>query len=250
MYKESGFKLKDLIVVIACILLVAFTFVLPARTSSVGRSRAAVCRNNMKLIGVGLELWHQNAGYYPAPDIDIDDVYTTLDSWPDMLALNPPFDDRELLEEYFETHTYYDIDADDFIKVVEDDKIFMCPADHPHPHRINEARSRAWGFNPYEYSYSISMEASSGEYDPSADKQVLSADGVWDWSQNFSAAWINDPQATYDTGGWWCNTVGYWHKRKKANFLLRDLHIESHKYPPDTNEIFFWEPGEPLDVYH
>ena len=143
-----------------------------------------------------------------------------------------------------------------FIKTVDDDKIFMCPADHAHPHKINAARSAAWGFwrsdeqDGYEYSYAIAAYVNSAKYHPRADQQVLVPDGLWDFTINLSAAWVTNPNVSFDSPSWYCNTVGYWHKRNSANFLLRDLHIENFEYPPDTNKIFYLTPGEDINGYN
>lgn len=156
--------------------------------------------------------------------------------------------------EWIQAHRSYFIqnglDPDGIIKTIEDDKIFLCPTDHPHPHRILQERSSAWGFNPYEYSYGIAVASSQKMFHQRADQQILSADGLWTWSENFSCAWIDDPNASYANPSWYSNTVGYWHKKNSANLLLRDLHIENHKYPPDTTEIFFRQPGEDINAFY
>ncbi len=253
---QRRFRFQDLIV-IACVGLMMLALVMPAWTTSARRSRAAVCRNNMKLIGVGLELWHRNSSHYPVWDyVHIDGNSHTLNPWTDQLALNPPFDDREFLEEYFENHPGAYGSPNDFIEVVDDDKIFICPADHLHPHRINEERSRAWGFwrssdeDGYQYSYAIGTASVFKQYHAQSDSQILSADGLWTWGMNLSGVWVNDPNAGWDYPTWYSNTVGYWHKGGTANLLLRDLHVEIHKYPPNTNEIFFGEPGESLNAFY
>ena len=249
------FRLQDLIVIL-CVFLLMAAVVMPMWTVSARRSRAAVCRNNMKLIGVGLELWKQNAGRYPPWSMPhIVGGNPNLGPWPDMLAMQKGFDAANL-----EAHKSYlesrDLSPEDFTKTVDEDKIFMCPADHPHPHHINEDRARAWNFwrsddeDGYQYSYTLSMSCVDKKYHGQTDDQILSADGLWDWGMNLSGVWVNDPNASWDTPHWYSNTVGYWHKGGSANLLLRDLHVEIHKYPPDTNEVFFGEPGESLDAYY
>jgi len=249
MNSNSRFRLTDLVIGI-CIFILFATAILPAVFCSAGRSREAVCRNNLKLIGVGLELWRQHADKYPFADSPgFGGNNQSLDPWLDALNLRNAYT-PENLEAHRRSLQEWGYKPEDFIKTIDDDKIFLCPADHSRPHRINKERANAWGFNPYEYSYALAYSAYAQDFDLRADKQMLSADGVWDWSENLSCFWINDPNASFSTGGWYCNTVGYWHKKNSANLLLRDLHVENHKYPPDTTKVFVWESGESLNVFH
>lgn len=240
----SRFKLTDLVTCF-CVVLLFLSAFLPALFCSAGCSREAVCRNNLKVIGVGLELWKQSAGGYPLWDYP---TGADLNPWLDLLAMQKLY-----TPEWIQAHRSYFIqnglNPDGIVKTIDDDKIFLCPTDHPHPHRINTERSNAWGFNPYEYSYAIAIAASQHVSHTRADQQILSTDGLFTWSQNLSAAWISDPNASFSNPGWYCNTVGYWHKKNSANFVLRDLHVENHKYPPDTTKIFMWNLGESLTTY-
>jgi hypothetical protein len=219
--------------------------------------------NNMKLIGVGLELWRENAGRYPGFDYPATPLCSSPDlgPWCDVLALTEPIFGRENLEANKDWLEAYGHPLEFFIRTVDHIKIFRCPADHPHPHRINEERSRAWGFwraddeDGYQYSYAISTTSVFKQYHPRADNQILSADGVWTWSQNLSGYYLHDPSNSYDAGGWWCNTVGYFHRSNSANFVLRDGHVENHRWDPaeglpDTEDIYFGEPGESYDAFY
>ncbi len=251
---QRRFRFQDLIV-IACVGLMMLALVMPAWTTSARRSRAAVCRNNLKLIGVGLELWKEHAGRYPPWDIpSMAGGNPNIGPWPDMLLMQKGFDAANLEAHRAWLEGSFGLQPEDFIKTVDDDKIFICPADHPHPHRINEGRARAWGFwrsddkDGYEYSYGINSPVVQSKYHARADQQVLSVDGLWSFTINLSAAWVHDPNAGFDSPSWYSNTVGYWHKGGSANLLLRDLHVEIHKYPPDTSEIFFLEPGEDINA--
>jgi hypothetical protein len=238
------FGLTDLVVVV-CILLLLGAIVVPTVFCFAGRSRESVCRNNLKLIGTGLELWQQHAGRYPFYDYPSGQ---DLQPWPDILVMQGGYTPQKLLAMSTILQQNFHLTPEDFIKTVDDDKIFMCPSDHPHPHKINQQRSSSWAFNDYVYSYTLSYPMQQARYHTRADQQLLSADGLWPWSHNFSGEWVTNPNASYDTGGWWCNTIGYWHKGNSANVLLRDLHIQSYKYPPDTTKVFAYEPGEALNA--
>jgi len=209
--------------------------------------------NNMKLIGVGLEMWRKNAvtGRYPGWDMPGFDGTSSrdLNPWCRMIGMVYPFT-PEIIEanrDYLESGG---MPPEDFSKTVDSMDIFRCPADHPHPHRINQERSDAWAFNPYEYSYTINVNVVWKNYHSEVHKQVLSADGLWPWGMNLSGIWVDDPSAGWNHPSWLSNTVGYWHREGGANFLLRDTHVETHRYPPDTNEIFFGEPGESLHAFY
>ncbi len=257
MNKGMNFRFQDLIAVM-CIVLMLCAVVLPAWTGSAGRSRRAVCWNNMKLIGVGLELWRQNPGRYPNWDYSNTGLCSNPDlgPWCDALALKEPIFARENLEANRERLEADGYSLEFFIRTVNHTKIFRCPADHPHPHWINEGRSRAWNFwraddeDGYQYSYAIGVASVSKQYHARADSQILSADGLWPWGMNLSGIWVTDPSAGWNYPSWLSNTVGYWHGRGGANFLLRDIHVETHEYPADTNQIFFGEPGESLHAFY
>jgi hypothetical protein len=249
MNKNLCFKLADLLGV-TCILILFSAAILPAVFYSAGRSREAVCRNNLKLIGVGLELWRQNANKYPMWDmVGLISESPDLAPWPDALTMTSPYT-ADNLEAHRRDLTAAGFLPEYFIKTVDDSKIFRCPGDQPSPHRINKERAFAWSMGPYEYSYAITNAASFGANDQKSDKQILALDGTWDWSQNLSCYWINNPNAHFDTGGWYCNTVGFWHKKNSTNLIMRDLHVENHIYPPDTTKVFVWESGESLNVFH
>jgi len=254
MNNSSRFRLADLFIVI-CIFLLLGAFILPAVFCSAGRSRESVCRNNLKLIGTGLELWKQHAERYPHHDfVGILCSAPDLAPWLDAMTLQK-FYTPENLEAHRTQLSNQGISPETFTKTIDDDKIFMCPSDHRHPHRINQSRSYAWNFwrsaadDGYEYSYALSFHTYYAKFHQRADQQMLSADGLWTWSHNFSGDWVTNPNLSFDSPTWYCNTVGYWHKRNSANILLRDLHVENHKYPPDTTKVFQWESGESLYIY-
>jgi hypothetical protein len=252
MSANTRFRLIDL-VILAVIAMMFGAVIMPAVFCSAGRSRESVCRNNLKLIGTGLELWKQHAGRYPFYDYPSGQ---DLQPWPDILVMQGGYTSQRLQGMSTILQYNFHLTPEDFIKTVDDDKIFMCPSDRPHPHRINEGRSFAWGFwrsgeeDGYEYSYAIAMYTMYGKYHQRADQQVLVPDGLWDFTINLSGAWVTDPNAYFSTPNWYSNTVGYWHKRNSANFLFRDLHIENHTYPPDTNKVFYLNPGEDINGYN
>ena len=180
-----------------------------------------------------------------------------LGPWCEMIGMVYPFtpENIEANRIYLE---HSGMPPEDFSKTVDSMKIFRCPADHPHPHRINQERADAWSFNPLEYSYTLCSPLADRRHglfaeDPSG--QVLSADGVWTWSHNFSGYYVDDPDRPFNDPTWYCNTVGYFHKDSSANSVLRDGHVENHRWDsgeglPDTDDIYFGEPGESYDVFY
>ena len=150
------------------------------------------------------------------------------------------------------------VDPYGFVKTIDNTEVFMCPADDPHPHPMNEARAKAeklWRAKDkdgYKYSYGLSAAATKKQFAKDASSQVLSADGVWYEIYNFSAAYVDDPKAKYDEGGNECNRMGYFHaKEPRANVVCRDGSARTVKYGEkgkeiDTNEVFLFKKGEAL----
>ena len=238
----------------------ALSIILPAIAATTGRSRTAVCRNNLKTLAAGLNLWKDNSltGYYPVHDMA---ATSHLHPWEDMISMTGQYTPSwiELNRSWLVS---LKMPPEDFHRTVDDTSVFMCPADHPHPHRINIGRSSAWGFSSdgYEYSYGIntSIEVRNLPVTPKFAKdtstQVLCIDGLWDFTINFSAYYIDDPTSYYGTGGWYCNTVGYFHgSDPSANLGCVDGSIKSVRWGTegsgiDTNKIFFREAGEALNA--
>ncbi len=257
MDSRLSFRFQD-VVVIVCAVLMLFAVILPAWTGSAGRSRRAVCSNNMKLIGVGLENWRRNAetGSFPFWDLPGFDGTSDgdLNPWCEMIGMVYPFTPENIEAERDHLESL-GMPPEDFSKTVDSMEIFRCPADHPHPHRINEDRANEMGhYNTFEYSYTLNVLLHGPIVAKDASSQVLSADGVWTWSLNLSAHYIGDPGYPWNYPTWRCNTVGYFHKDNSANFILLDGHVENHRWDPveglpDTEDIYFWEPGESHDAH-
>ncbi len=259
MDKHMNFRFQDVIVIV-CAVAMLFSAILPAWKGSAGTSRVAVCMNNMKLIGVGLENWRRNAqtGRYPFWDLPGFDGTSDsdLNPWCEMIGMVYPFT-PEIIEAERDYLEYIGMPPEDFSKTVDSMKIFRCPADHPHPHKINKDRANEMGvYKPFEYSYTLNVLLT---HPPvlarDASSQVLSADGVWTWGHNLSAHYIGEPAHPWNYPGWWSNTVGYFHKNDSANLVLRDGHVENHRWDPaeglpDTEDIYFGEPGESHDAHY
>ncbi len=257
--ESAKFRLKE-VVILLFVAGMVFSLLLPVLAENIRTSRMAVCSNNLKLIGVGLEMWRKNAmtGRYPTWDMPILASGGDLGPWCEMIGMVYPFTLENIEANRFHLE-YSGMPPEDFSKTVDSMKIFRCPADHPHPHRINQERADAWSFNPLEYSYTLcyALAKRSGypifAKDPSS--QVLSADGVWTWSHNFSGYYVDDPDNPFNDPNSFCNTVGYFHQSDSANFVLRDGHVENHRWDPqeglpDTQDVYFGEPGESYDAFY
>jgi hypothetical protein len=268
---NNGFSFIDLI---AVILAIAIPLVPISAQLMIGRGKAreARCIGNMKQIGIANEIWFNNSESYPLPDIPFMAKAKRMASWPDMLALKGIFK-PENIEKNSEQLTKIGMPPENFIKVVANSDIFICPSDDPHPHRINEDRARAEGYwseadkDGYQYSYAISnaavkkqSENSKGElqkdFHKDASSQVLASDGVWNSAFNFSAAYVADPKCKYDEGGDWCNRVGYFHGRdNRAVIIMRDNSAKTVDYGEKGEKVnpietFFYGPKEKLTVHH
>ena len=147
-----------------------------------------------------------------------------------------------------------------FTKVIDGFEVFMCPSDRPHPHRLNRDRHESWGFVPYEYSYAISGALTNGPwwwianyrkdyFDTDASSQILASDGTWCSVVDFSANYVEDANSIWDKPSWMSNSLGFFHTNcRSATVVCRDGSVKSVMYGYiDTNEIFFWQRGEPLD---
>ena len=61
MQTYTRFRAADLAILV-CIALMLLAIIVPAIAATSGSSRTAVCRNNLKTIGAGLEVWKQHIG--------------------------------------------------------------------------------------------------------------------------------------------------------------------------------------------
>ena len=177
---------------------------------------------------------------------------------------------REQLESRRLSLAHWGVSPDDFIKVVDNLEVFMCPSDNPHPHRINEDRVGDHGgfWAQYEvYGYSYGLNVAVSPYDrtwvmddtkpPSLDRdassQVLAGDGTMFELYNFRAGYLEVPDCPWNYPYGFSNSVGYFHVRYQvANLVCRDGSARSVNYGEnasgiDTNGIFFWERGESID---
>jgi prepilin-type N-terminal cleavage/methylation domain-containing protein len=274
LHGRQGFTLVELLVVVA-IIAILMAILLPALSLARDKAREARCMGNMNQAGTGLTMWHHNAEYYPGFDYANSPLVTSpnLGPWPDVLAMRPPFFTYENINNHRDFLEKRGRSPEDFTKTVDSIEIFACPADKPHPHRINEARSRAWNLwradvgDGFEHSYGMGVgvcyeghiESPTGGfvtgYHKDASGQLLAADGVWCWIQNLCASYVDDPNSAFNQPFWHCNCMGYFHGNfRRAVVVCRDGSAKTIYYGTegrsiDTREVFVWGYGEGLDRF-
>ena len=223
--KNNGLGLLELFAIIF-IFLFMMSLAFPAVIQLSSRQRSVICQDNLKKLGVALNLYFNDYKEYPVWDKPIGPKLNSFIDW-------------ALKEGGY----------------VEDEQIFRCPADNPHPSRVNKERARAWNYNPFEYSYGISSVAVYGKIHEQRARQILSGDANWSWMHNLSGYYLLG--LPWHTPLWYSNTVAYRHKNNSANFLFHDGHVEGFEArfwlgkqtKPDTNEIFFGRPGEGINDF-
>ena len=257
---QRGFTLVELLVVVA-IIAILMAILLPALSLAREKAREARCIGNVKDQGVAMEMWINNAGKYPFWDIPPMGDAGSLAAWPEMLAMEVAFT-PEKLENWRSQLTTQTYPPELFTKTLDNIKVFMCPSDKPHPHRMNKDRADAWGFKPYEYSYGLNRSITNGvDWDraPKLDKdtsaQVLIVDGLWSWLPGFRALYLDDPNCSFSQPLGHSNMVGYFHGHYQIAVLItRDGSAKTVKYGTQgkgihTKDIFFAERNETLDVH-
>jgi type II secretory pathway pseudopilin PulG len=257
--------LVELLVVVA-IIAILMAILLPALSLAREKAREAACVGSMKQIGLGLELWFNNAQRYPGLDYcgGILTNNPNLGPWTDALALRSPEWDPDVftpanIEANRTTLEDRGQPPEHFIKCVDNAEVFMCPGDKPHPHRINTDRAKNWNFwraaqnDGYEHSYAIGVQVVEKRFDKDASAQVLASDGVWDWARNFEAYYLDDPNSSFNQPNWYSNCVGYFHgNASRASVVSRDNSVKSVNWGTkgngvNTRKVYFFEPDESLD---
>ena len=262
--KTHGFTLVELLVVVA-IIAILMSILLPAVNMARGKARQARCISNMRQIAVGLEMWHNNAGKYPPWDLYnvLGQRDRELSAWPDALTMIEAYT-RQNLEDHRSALEGPGVEypPEAFTRTIDNPEVFMCPADNPHPHRINSEKARGLGVGnqSFNYSYGINTKVSNGvgikteELHKDTSAQVLSADGLWPWLNNFRAQYVDDPNCQWNQPRYNSNTVGFFHgKWNIASVATRDGSIKAVHYGNNarginTNEIFFGHRGEIIDI--
>ena len=231
-----GFTLVELLVVVA-IIAILMAILLPALSLARDKAREAACIGNMKQIGLAQELWFNNsaAGSYTAWDVAAT-AYpgTGLESWPLWMMLEDPFtiDKIESFRQQFKngfngpgTPGNMYLKADDFIRVIDNREVFMCPGDKPHPHFMNQRRADGgWGpGDPYQFSYAVSPFMNWKMFHKDASGQVLCADGTWNQIRSFSGHYIDNPNISSGSPEWSSNLMGFFHGNgTRAVIVFRD----------------------------
>jgi prepilin-type N-terminal cleavage/methylation domain-containing protein len=258
--KRQGFTLVELLVVIA-IIAILMAILLPALSLAREKAREARCIGNIKQISLGLEMWQNSAltGWYPQHDMPSGNE---LNPWCDMIAM-----ERRYTREWVLANRNYLEGArqppEDFQKVIDNMEIYKCAGDKPHPHRINEGRSRAWNFwkdaenDGFRYSYTLAYAPTKRDaYGPKINKnpsgQMITSDGLWTWTECFNAHYLDDPNNAWNNPAWFTNTMGYFHgNHTRCMVACRDNSAKAIRWGNngnaiDTNDVFIGEPGEPI----
>ena len=86
-------------------------------------------------------------------------------------------------------------------------------------------------------------------------KGELSSGRIFSSCENLREDYVNDPNVSFSQPAWYSNTVGFFHRHfGTAVLVARDNSAKTVTYGNrgskiDTDKIFFYENGEPLDVY-
>jgi len=243
---EGGFTLIELLVVIAIISILA-ALLLPALQAAKESARLAVCINNLHQIGLGLETYRgDNGRYVPTWDWG---VHPYLASWMHFLQGSESERANIIPIQYRDGPVY-----------IQDDGVYMCPADNPHPSQVNDDRAKAWGFI-FEHSYGIGVPAAAETPHEAQDasSQVLASEGHWVWQQNFSHQYVYG--YSWSTPNWWASTVSFRHKMGSTGvFVTWGGNVKTRVYTKmehntgnsdSTKDLFFYRPGEnPLTQFY
>mgnify|MGYP005835754379 CR=1 FL=1 len=259
--KRNGFTLVELLVVVA-IIAILMAMLLPALGLAREKARQARCLGNVKQILLGLEMWYSNTGSTKYPIWDIPYILGQngdLASWPEALCMTLNYTPAKLESKKAELKLQgYPIEF--FVKTIDNIQVFTCPSDKPHPHRVNQQRANAWGFQPYKYGYGINHFLGEGldfhgftYFAKDASSQTLANDGVWSWIVNFSANYLDDPTKGFDHPTGMDNALGYFHgvNGGTSNVGMRDGSARSVKWGVkgngiNTKDAYFEKPGETL----
>ncbi|MBN1918601.1 MAG: DUF1559 domain-containing protein [Verrucomicrobia bacterium] len=255
----SAFTLIELLVVIAVISILA-AMLLPALQGARESAQQTHCMSNLQQIGLGLQSYRNETERFPCWDYP---QGNKLMPWCDLIMGSANADTIGWFRSLGMRPGIY----------VDNKEVFLCPSDDPHPSQVNEGRSTAWGFQPFDYSYGIAVPAGSQDSvtrawtpyeNEEASSQVLSGEGHWDWQQNFSHQYVYGKP--FDNPNWWASTVSFRHKNGiSGNFVtwggnvVRRLYtqMEDNRGPTgpsgftsgatlssSTKELFFYAPGE------
>jgi prepilin-type N-terminal cleavage/methylation domain-containing protein len=253
-----GFTLVELLVVVA-IIAILMAILLPALGLAREKARHARCIGNIKQHLIGLEIWYNNSGKYPYWDMPVFGTNGDLAPWPEMICMVRCFTLDKVEVKRVELKSE-GCPPEDFVRAIDNIESFNCPSNKPCLHRINQQRSSTWGCQPYKYGYGISHFLTEGWFwhpkpifARDASCQVLSNDGIWSWTVNFSADWLDNPSYGFDHPSGMDNALGYYHgiNGGTANIGMRDGSVRSVKWGSkgngiSTKDVYYENIGESL----
>jgi prepilin-type N-terminal cleavage/methylation domain-containing protein len=148
--RPRAFTLVELLVVIG-IIAVLVSLLLPALNRAREQSRKAKCANNLRQIGIGLQMYvNNNAGWLPAPAT----AYKPAAGWyqEDWVHWQKESPARNLKDSALSP--YLDLGSADY----PEDSVLRCPSDNGDRFQraiVNEASA---GRYPYSYSFNLLFE--------------------------------------------------------------------------------------------